>query len=165
MQKGSHEVRIVCDRGAAVPVPYPLDVNAALAERPWQYLVLHPSSLVSRDLVMRIGGYASGMRFCGDLEFLHRAAQAARVVNAPAYLYFRRIRAGSLTTAPRTRLGSAERTRVHEILGARAIANARLRALGQVPALAPYAVAPPVALAHLAGPIPRYAENLDEPSL
>lgn len=152
---GSHEVRILCDQAEALCVPYPLDVNAALAERPWQYLVLHPSSLVSRDLVMRIGGYASGMRFCGDLEFLHRAVHATRIVNAPHYCYFRRIRSGSLTTAAETSLGSAQRTQLHEILGARAIANARLRTIGEVPALTPYIVGPPIALAHLAGPSPR----------
>ena len=77
---GSHEVRVLVDQGDMVPVRYPLDVNAVLSENPTAFPLLHPTSLVGSDLLRRIGGFATGLRFSGDAELLRRAAHAARVV-------------------------------------------------------------------------------------
>ena len=52
---------------------------------------------------MELGGFASGLRFSGDAEFLRRAQYVAKVLNIPDHCYFRRIRQGSLTTAQRDR--------------------------------------------------------------
>jgi len=134
-----------------MPVLYPLDVNAALAEKPGHGL-LHPTSLVARDLVIRLGGFATGWRFGADSEFLLRAVYAARVVNLPSYGYLRRKRPGSLTTNPETGLESpARQQRLHQIKG-RAIANRTAQAAGQIPDLRPLSTASPVNLIHLGGP-------------
>jgi hypothetical protein len=91
---GSHEVRVLVDAGDVVGVPYPLDVNAALLDDPAGYPLLHPTSLVARRVLERVGGFATGMRFSGDAELLRRAAHVARVVNADHHGYFRRKRRG-----------------------------------------------------------------------
>lgn len=149
---GSHELRVLVEEGDVVAVRYPLDVNAALAEQPVGFPLLHPTSIVARDLVMRIGGFASGMRFSGDAEFLRRAAQVATVVNADHFGYFRRKRAGSLTTAPGTGHQSPDRLAVQAALAARARGFAEARRRGRRPDLRPFRTAPLPALQHLAGP-------------
>ena len=149
---GSQELRVLSLHGDAVPFTYPLDVNAALAEEPTSFPLLHPTSVVSRDLMVRVGGFATGLRFSGDSEFLRRAMHVARGVNVPEFCYARRIRAGSLTTAADTGMQSPERIVLMATLHARARANAELVARGQKPVLEPLAVAPPVRLAHVLGP-------------
>jgi hypothetical protein len=149
---GTQEVRVFCDDPEAVPVAWPTDVNATLAERPTAFCLLHPTSLVSRDLGVALGGFATGLRFSGDAEFLRRAAHVARVVNIPERCYFRRIRPRSLTTARHTGLDSPARKRLMEALWERARSNAALAVQGHEPRLEPYATAPPVVLTHLAGP-------------
>jgi glycosyltransferase involved in cell wall biosynthesis len=149
---GSWEVRVFLQEGDVVPVEYPVDVNEALRSDPTAFPLLHPTSLVSRDLVLRLGGFASGMRFSGDAEFLRRAAHVARVVNVPEYLYLRRKREGALTTSPRTGLRSEARREVQRQLWERARRNAARVALGEPPDLRPMAVSGPVPLRHLAGP-------------
>ncbi|MDP9019718.1 MAG: glycosyltransferase, partial [Actinomycetota bacterium] len=97
---GSDYVMLCTDEVRTLLHAFPVDVNGALAEAPTCHALQHPTSLVSRTLVTRLGGYASGMRFSGDDEFLRRAAHVARIVNVPRVLYFRRHRADSLTTYP-----------------------------------------------------------------
>jgi glycosyltransferase involved in cell wall biosynthesis len=149
---GSWEVRLYGQEGEVVPVRYPEDVNRALREDPCGFPLLHPTSLVSRDLVLRLGGFASGMRFSGDAEFLRRAAHVARVVNVPEYLYVRRKREGALTTSPETGLRSENRRRIQEELWRRARRNADRVDAGEPPELEPLAVAGPVPLRHVMGP-------------
>lgn len=149
---GTQEIRVFCDEPEVVPIPWPLDVHAQFEEKPTAFPLLHPTSLVSRDLVVTLGGFASGLRFSGDAEFLRRARFVSHVANIPEYLYYRRIREGSLTTAPATNLQSPERKRVMEMLWERARENAEVVAGGGEPELGPCSTAPPVGLAHLAGP-------------
>lgn len=149
---GSQEVRIHCDQGEAVAYGYPLDANEALREQPCSFPLLHPTSLISRDLVMRLGGFATAMRFSGDAELLRRAGHVARVVNVPEHLYFRRKRPGALTTSPETGLRSPARLEVQRVLWERARSNAARVAAGESPDLTPLAVAGPVHLTHLCGP-------------
>jgi glycosyltransferase involved in cell wall biosynthesis len=161
---GSDYLMFCTDELATLLHPFPLDANAALAAAPTCHAVQHPTALVRRDLVVRLGGFASGMRFSGDDEFLRRAAHAATVVNVPRVLYFRRHRSGSLTTSSATGHGSASRRRVLEALAARARANAAAVARGEAPVLAPFATAAPIALDHLCGPDP-HARSLSRGSL
>jgi hypothetical protein len=150
---GSWELRVLCDAGEVMPVSYPVDASSALAHDPAAFPLLHPTSLVSADLVDRVGGYATGMRFSGDAEFLWRAAHVARVANAPAYCYYRRKRAESLTTAASTGLHSTARLELHRIL--RECAHRRRRAAveGLEVDLAPHAsAAEPVRLRQISGP-------------
>jgi glycosyltransferase involved in cell wall biosynthesis len=149
---GTQEIRIDCDVADAWTFNYPLDVNEELERRPWHYGLLHPTSLVSHDLVSRTGGYATGLRFSGDSDFLLRAVHVARVRNIPQHCYFRRKRSGSLTTDPSTALNSPARLSLREALHQRARDNAAIRKNGGIPNLMPYSIAPPVRLRHVSGP-------------
>jgi glycosyltransferase involved in cell wall biosynthesis len=149
---GSQEVRVHCDVADALPHLYPLDVNAALRQQPCSFPLLHPTSLIARSLVMRLGGFASGMRFSGDAELLRRAGYVGRIVNVPEHLYFRRKREGALTTAPETGLQSPARLAVQQVLWERARENAERARAGERPDLSPLAVAESVELEHLCGP-------------
>jgi hypothetical protein len=149
---GSHEVRVLVDQGDVIPVRYPLDVNAELRDRPTAFPLLHPTSLISRTLVCRLGGFATGMRFSGDAELLRRAGHVARIINADHFGYFRRKRQGSLTLGSDTALGSPARQEVQAALAERASENAEAVTTGGVPDLRPWRTAPPVVLSHLAGP-------------
>jgi len=131
---------------------FPRDVNAALAATPTAHALQHPTSLVARRLVSRLGGFASGMRFSGDAEFLRRAAHVATVINVTRPLYFRRNRTGSLTTSGATGHGTSARKVVLDALAARAHANADAVGRGEQPRLEPYSTRDPVELVHLCGP-------------
>ncbi|MGK7924492.1 MAG: glycosyltransferase family 2 protein [Spirulina sp.] len=147
---GTQEWRVYELEGKLTPVYYPLDVNCALAEKPGHPLI-HPSSLVGRDLVMRVGGFATGLRFGGDTEFLLRSVFAAKIVNIPEFCYFRRKRPNSLTTASETGLDSPQRKALVKALKARARANQEKFRGGKQPDLAPLAIAKPIKLHYLAG--------------
>ncbi len=148
---GSQEIRVLEPSLTLQSVGYPLDVNRALAEAPGHGL-LHPTSLVTRSLVQRLGGFASGLRFGGDSEFLLRAQWAARIVNSSRYCYFRRKRPQSLTTAVETGLDSPARVKLTQKIKQQAIARAQAASLQQSLDLSPLCVAPPVELTHLWGP-------------
>lgn len=140
---GTQELRFDVEANGIFPVCYPLDVNDALAEKPGHPLI-HPSSLVRRDLVLRLGGFATGLPFGGDTEFLLRAHFLARIVNCNAFTYVRRKRPHSLTTDPKTGLQSPRRTQLLQQLKARARANLEAVQTGRSPDLTPLSVAPPV---------------------
>lgn len=149
---GSQEVRVMCGDGDLVEFTYPLDVNRALGEAPTSFPLLHPTSLVSRRLVADIGGFATGLRFAGDAEFLRRAGHAARIVNIPDFCYCRRIRANSLTTASSTGMQSPARLALMQQLHERARGNAKLAAAGKAPNLKPVRMAAAIELEHVRGP-------------
>jgi hypothetical protein len=148
---GTHEIR-VDEHGDVLAVPYPGDVNAALTESPGAYALLHPSSIIGRDLLARLGGFATGLRFSGDLELLDRAGHAATVRNVAHPAYYRRRRAGSLTTAPETGLRSTQRISLHRELSAMARWRHAQAKAGRPLDLRPLRTAPPAALEHLLGP-------------
>jgi hypothetical protein len=147
---GTQEVRVYDEEYFLHPVCYPLDVNLALAEKPGHAL-LHPTSLVTRELVMKLGGFATGLKFGGDTEFLLRAAMVAKVINIPYYCYFRSKRAGSLTTAPDTGLDSPARNSLLTILKARAYANYTAIKEGKPLCLTPLVREAPVKLNYITG--------------
>lgn len=150
---GSWELRVLCDAGEVMPVPYPVDASSALALDPAAFPLLHPTSLVSAELVDRVGGYSTGMRFSGDAEFLWRSAHVARIANAPAYCYYRRKRAESLTTAADTGLQSTARLDLHRTLRERAHRRRRASVEGRPFDLTPHATASePVRLRWISGP-------------
>ena len=149
---GCQGVRILAAEGEALPYTSPLDANAALVARPTSNPLHHPSSLVTRDLVVRLGGFATGLRYSGDAEFLRRAAHVARIVNIPQFCYYYRMRTGSLTSEPDTGLLSPARRTLIATQHEHALRNAALVVEGQAPDLAPMAVATPPVLAHLSGP-------------
>ncbi|MGB7416339.1 MAG: glycosyltransferase family A protein [Thermosynechococcaceae cyanobacterium] len=151
---GCQEIRVLesgAGDSALQAVGYPLDVNQALSKAPGHAL-LHPTSLVTRHLVQRLEGFATGLKFGGDTEFLLRAHWVARVVNSPRYCYFRRKRPDSLTTATATGLDSAARQRLTQTMKERAIANHQAAACDRPLKLKPLKVSPPIALNHICGP-------------
>jgi hypothetical protein len=148
---GTQELRLQAETGRIDPVCYPLDVNRALSERSGHPL-LHPTSLASRALIRRIGGFASGLRFGGDTEFLRRAVYAGRIVNIPRFCYVRRIRPFSLTTDPATGFGSPARLRLRDELRRRAERDRAGMIRGQTPDLSPCRTAPPAVVDHILGP-------------
>jgi len=146
---GTQELRVFED-DRVLPVVYPLNVSAALAAKPGHPL-LHPTSLVSRNLVLRLGGFATGLRFSGDTEFLLRAQFGATIVNVPDYGYFRRHRAGSLTTDRATGLDAPVRLELIQQLKKRAIANSAAVLEGKLPDLRPLETAGEIELNYIAG--------------
>lgn len=147
---GTQEIRVFDAGSKLIPVCYPLDVNAALAEKPGHPL-LHPSSLVARNLVMRLGGFATGLRFGGDTEFLLRAALVARILNIPHYAYFRRKRPNSLTTAANTGLNSPARIELLKTLKIQALANRAAIQKQQPPNITPLTQASSIKLKYITG--------------
>lgn len=161
---GCQAYRVIYPQAELETQTYPLDVNAGLMQWPTWYALLHPTSLVSRDLVVRIGGYATGLKFNGDLEFLHRAARIARVVNIPQFVYYKRIQSRGLTSRPDTGLQSPARQALLRILDDRALALASLGTNVQLDDLKPLTVAGPISLTHLAGPRLRLAPHVSMPA-
>lgn len=111
---GCHELRLDEIEQAVIPVRFPLDVNAALKD-----VVAHPqlfpTTLTKADTFKRIGGLSTTRKFGSDTEYLLRAYFFARFINIDRFLYIRRRRQGSLTTAPETALGSPVRVELGQI--------------------------------------------------
>ena len=147
---GTQEIRVDVTSLNLTSVNYPLGVNQALLEKPGHPL-LHPSSLVRRHLVMKLGGFATGLRFGGDTEFLLRAALVGRILNVSDYGYFRQKRPNSLTTAPHTGLESPARKTLLQTLKQKACANSLAMHQQRPPDLTPLTQAPRVKLRHLVG--------------
>jgi hypothetical protein len=148
---GTQELQVDRPPGGATAVCYPLDASDSF-RRLHDCQVLHPSSLVSRDLVQRIGGYSSGCRFGADLEFQLRAHYAARIVNIGSFCYFRRRREGSLWTSPETGEHSAVRYEQDQLFMRRAKENSDRFAAGLPPDLSPLKRTGSVALDYVTGP-------------
>lgn len=148
---GTQELRWDSQLGHLIPIHYPLDVNLALAEKPGHPL-LHPTSLVRRQLVMKVGGFATGLRFGGDTEFLLRAAWVGRILNLPSYGYLRQKRPHSLTTDPHTGLDSPARHALLQALKQRFYNNQTAHHQGHPLDLTPLCQSPPISLKHHSGP-------------
>jgi glycosyltransferase involved in cell wall biosynthesis len=149
---GTQEIRVFCEEPEVAPIAWPLDVEREFGAKPTAFPLLHPTSIVTRDLLVELGGFASGLRFSGDAELLRRARFVAKVANVADHGYYRRIRENSLTTASATGLRSPVRQQVMELLWEQARRNAARAAAGEAPDLAPIRTAPPVRLRQLAGP-------------
>jgi hypothetical protein len=135
---------------------HPRDVNRACARWPGEWFLSWGTALVGRDLVLRLGGLATGLRFSGDVEFANRAHHVAKVVNVAECCYYRRKRPDGLSSARDTGKGSPVRVTLRAEIRSRALENAEDVIAGRAPNLAPLAVAPPVEIRHLAGPgLPR----------
>jgi hypothetical protein len=106
---GCHELCLDEIERTVTAFRFPLDVSAALSREP-AYALFHPTSLVRTEAFRRAGGLSTARAFGSDFEFLLRAHFSMRIRNVDRFLYLRRRRAGSLTTAPETALGSPART-------------------------------------------------------
>jgi Glycosyl transferase family 2 len=141
---------IVYFKDALHAVRYPPDAHKDHAAQ--RYPFSCASSLISRKFWARLGGFASGLRFSGDMEFFNRAVLAGKVAVLDRYGYFRRIRRNSLITSEKTGLGSPARREVDRLIEARKAENLFRVSTGRAPLLEPLWTAPPVRLERLAGP-------------
>ena len=148
---GSQMWQVFKDGEEIVPIYYPLDVSQAYL-RHQRHPIVHGTTLVTRNLVKRAGGFSTAMRFGGDSEFLRRVGFTARIVNATRFCYFQRMRAGSLTRDPVTGLGSPARLAVMADIREWVERNRPALLAGDFQSVRPYKVGPPVALEHLLGP-------------
>ena len=131
---------------------YPLKLSSA-GQTPISHPFCYPSSLISKKFLTRLGGFASGLRFSGDLELINRAIWTGKVINLDRYCYFRRIRKDSLTTSEATGLGSPARQEIAARIAARKEENKVLVSKGLAPKIEPLTIAKPVVFERLTGPM------------
>ena len=105
---GSHEIRLDEINKCVSLFRFPLDVNKAFVGKPGHAL-LHPTSAILRRKYEEVGGFSTDRRFGLDYEFLLRAYFTTKIKNVDEFLYIRRRRMNSLTTADATGLDSSIR--------------------------------------------------------
>lgn len=149
---GSQGHRLIVDEGEVVLYQHPIDPERTFQTTPKSKPVHHPTSLVTRDLIQRTGGFSTGLPFSGDTEFLRRAATIGPIANTAEFIYVYRTRSDSLTGSEETGIHTAVRRELWAIQHPRAQWIADRVAAGLGPVLAPMAVTNPVTLAHVSGP-------------
>jgi hypothetical protein len=131
---GTHEFRIHLLRNALALCVYPPDVNRAM-ESALSHYILHCTSLISRGLVTKIGGFDEHLNVAADTDFVVRACQAGRIINLPSICLYHRTRAGSLTTHETTGHQSTARLLEDRYIKARGKRNMELARSGKKPNL------------------------------
>ena len=96
------------------------------------FVLLHPTSLIRRDVFDTIGGFDGTARFAADDDFLLRASMLFRIRNVPEPLYSYRMRPDSLTGSPQTGHASEVRRVYRTAMLARAAARRRVRSRAQL---------------------------------
>ena len=129
---GTHEFRVDLPRQALKLCTYPPDVNYAMSQRVTHHL-LHCTSLISRALATKIGGFDEHLKLCADSDFCARAWHAGRVINLSSFCLFRRVRAGSLTTHVKTGDQSTTRNIEQRFTNLRGYRNLETARAGQSP--------------------------------
>jgi hypothetical protein len=105
---GSHELRIDEFEKVLHIIRYPLDVSASLAAQCFHPLY-HPTAIISKNAYLKTGGFSTNLRFGYDSQFLLRSHFFLKIENIDDFLYLRFKRPNSLTTDPKTSLGSTLR--------------------------------------------------------
>jgi glycosyltransferase involved in cell wall biosynthesis len=146
---GTQELMILGDN--VRPIRYPLTFNQ-LRDGSLSHPICYPSSLISKNFLTQLGGFASGLRISGDLELISRAVWTAQAANLDDYGYFRRIRNQSLITSPETGLGSPLRVEIGNQIKARKIENHSRVQKGLLPLLEPLVVGKPISFQFVTGP-------------
>ncbi|MEI9928879.1 MAG: hypothetical protein WDN44_15850 [Sphingomonas sp.] len=105
---GCHELR--CDEltRTVEAIRFPLDANRALAIAPGAAQLV-ATTVTRTDCFRRTGGFSTIRTFGADRQFQLRAHWSARMLNVDEFLYVRRLREGSLTTAAATGMQSQVR--------------------------------------------------------
>jgi len=129
---GTHEFRVDLLNKALSLCIYPPDVNHAMSHGVSHFL-LHGTSLISRRLATRVGGFDERLKLGADTDFITRAAHAGRIVNLPGFYSFRRVRPSSLTTHEKTGYQSAARMIEDRFVLIRGRRNLELVRAGQAP--------------------------------
>ncbi len=149
---GSQGHRLIVDEGEVVLYQHPLNPELTFQNIPKSKPVHHPTSLVTRDLIQRVGGFPTALPFSGDTEFLRRAATIGPIANTAEFIYVYRTRSDSLTGSEETGVHTAVRRELWAIQHPRAQWIADRVNAGLGPILAPMAVTSPVNLTHISGP-------------
>ncbi len=149
---GSQGHRLIVDEGEVVLYQHPINPELTFQTTPKSKPVHHPTSLVTRDLIQRVGGFANALPFSGDTEFLRRAATVGPIANTAEFIYVYRTRSDSLTGSEETGVHTAVRRELWSIQHPRAQWIADRANAGLGPILAPMAVTSPPTLEHLSGP-------------
>lgn len=149
---GSQGHRLIVDEGEVVLYQHPIDPERTFQTTPKSKPVHHPTSLVTRDLIQRTGGYCTGLPYSGDTEFLRRAATIGPIGNTAEFIYIYRTRSDSLTGSEETGVHTAVRRELWAIQHPRAQWISDRVQAGLGPVLAPMAMTSPANLAHLSGP-------------
>ena len=106
---GSHEIRLDYYHRNVRAIRYPVNVRSALDKSPGHSL-LHPSSVITRQAFYQAGKLSEERIFGNDTKFLfHSYFILTDIQNIDDFLYIRRKRPGSLTTAVDTEIGSPVR--------------------------------------------------------
>jgi hypothetical protein len=109
---GSHELRMDYFDRTVRAFRFPKDVKAALEKEPGHPL-LHPTSAITREAFYRCGRLSEDRTFGNDTKFLLRSFFFLKDIrNVDEFLYIRRRRPCSLTTAPETMIGSPLRRKL-----------------------------------------------------
>ncbi|MEU1056086.1 glycosyltransferase family 2 protein [Streptomyces sp. NPDC005876] len=103
-------------------------------------VLLHPSSVVRRSVLHTLGGFDGTVRLGADTDFHLRAARLYRLRSVREVLYRYRIWPKSLTQAPGTGFGSAQRRAYTEAMTAQEQRRRRARTRAE---LMPLLIAPP----------------------
>jgi len=148
---GTHEFRINHPSQALELGIYPPDVNAAMRQGLAHY-ILHCTSVISRALIMRVGGFDQRFKLLADTDFLMRAWYAGQIVNLPAFCLFHRIRPGSITTHVETGYESPTRLLEDRFMKILAIRNLQSSRAGLRPELFAKQFEEPVGFIHHRGP-------------
>jgi glycosyltransferase involved in cell wall biosynthesis len=91
------------------------------------FVLLHPTTIVRREVFEDIGGFDGTARIGADDDFMLRAAMLYRIRNVRSILYAYRQRGDSLTGSPITGHGSRMRAAYSEAVWQRAATRRRLR--------------------------------------
>jgi hypothetical protein len=108
---GSHALNVDERTRRVYPTRYPLDVTAAYrrgAEDP----LLPGACAIARRAFLAAGGFSTMATHSMDSQFVLRSQFCFTSTNVDRFLYLRRLRAGSLTSASATGYGSLARLRL-----------------------------------------------------
>jgi GT2 family glycosyltransferase len=148
---GTHEFRINHASRALELAIYPPDINAAMRRVVAHYL-LHCTSLMSRALIMRVGGFDQNLKLIADTDFLMRAWHAGQIINLPAFCLFHRIRAHSITTHANTGWQAPVRLVEDRFMKIRGLRNLQSARAGLSPDVFAKQIEEPVGFIHHRGP-------------
>jgi len=109
---GSHEIRMDYFSETVQAIRYPLNVKTALQHDP-VHALLHPSSAIERSMFYECNRLSEDKIFASDTKFLYYCYfKLNKIENIDEFLYIKRSHPDSLTTSPRTRIGSLVRTQL-----------------------------------------------------
>jgi glycosyltransferase involved in cell wall biosynthesis len=128
--------RIQVAEGTSVPVRMVRNANLWIRLGK-KFVLLHPTTLMRRELACRLDGFDGTARVAADSDFILRAAHIGRIRNVPEILYDYHLRATSLMGASNTGPSSALRQQYAAEMWRREKTRRRLRGKALLDGLRP----------------------------